>query len=125
MGKNEINHLKSKLKRQYYTEQLQKYEGDSKKTWKTLNAALGKVGKKECIEPTNITKEKANNFNSFFATVGLEIQKKMKTKEHQTTFENLEGFNFEPETEEKIVKIIEKLNTDVAVGYDNLNAKII
>ena len=49
----------------------------------------------------------------------------MKTQNHQTTFENLEGFNFRAETEEKIMKLITTLKPDVAVGYDNLNAKLI
>ena len=64
--------MKTKLKRQYYAEQFQKHDCDPKKSCKTLNTALGKAGKKECIEPTNMTKEKANTFNSFFATVGLQ-----------------------------------------------------
>merc|ERR1711972_406375 len=46
--KNEVNHLKTKLKRKYYTELLEKHEGDSKRSWKVLNEALGKIGKTEC-----------------------------------------------------------------------------
>ena len=123
--KNEVNHLKAKLKRKYYTEELEKHEGDSKKSWKVLNEALGKFVKKESIEPTNMTEEKANTFNKFFATVGLEIQKKLKTKDHNTTFKDLQGFNFKPENEENIAKLIDKLQADVAVGYDNISSRII
>ena len=73
--KNEVNHLKTKLKRKYYTEEIEKSEGDSKKAWKVIKTALGKLKDKETIEPSHITKEKANEFNKFFASIGLEIQK--------------------------------------------------
>merc|ERR1711972_281733 len=68
--KNEVNHLKTKLKRKYYTEEIEKSEGDSKKAWKVIKTALGKLKDKECVEPSNITKEKANEFNKFFASIG-------------------------------------------------------
>ena len=123
--KNEVNHLKTKLKRKYYTEEIEKSEGDSKKAWKVIKTALGKLKDEECVEPSNITKEKANEFNKFFASIGLEIQKKLKTQNHETNFENLRGFNFIAETEEKVKKLIDKLKHDVAVGYDNINAKFI
>ena len=123
--KNEINHLKTKLKKEYYGNELQKYEGNSKKTWKILNEALGRVEEKNPTEPSNITKEKANSFNTFFATVGLEIQKKLNIKEHKTDFSNIQGFNFQPEKTENIIKLINRIKPNVAVGYDNINSKII
>ena len=123
--KNEVNHLKAKLKRAYYTKEIEKTEGDSKKAWKVLKTALGKIQNKECIEPSNLSKEKANEYNKFFASIGIEIQNQLKTQNHETNFENLQGFNFKEETEEKVMKLITKLKPDVAVGYDNLNAKLI
>ena len=95
-----------------------------KKSWKIIKAALGKIQDKECVEPSNVTKEKANEFNKFFATIGLEIQKNLKTQNHKTNFENLQGFNFKQENNETVKKLIDKLRPDVAVGYDNINAKL-
>ena len=46
-----------------------------KKSWKIIKAALGKIQDKECVEPSNVTKEKSNELNKFFATIGLEIKK--------------------------------------------------
>ena len=123
--KNEINHLKTKLKKEYYGNELQKYDGDSKKMWKTLNEALGRTESKDPTEPTNVNKEKANSFNRFFATVGIEIQKKLQIKEHRTDFNNLEGFNFQPETNENVIKLINHIKPNVAVGYDNINSKML
>ena len=123
--KNEINHTKARLKKEYYSNEIQQHEGNSKKTWKILNQALGRVKDKNPIEPTNITQSKANQFNSFFATVGLEIQKTLKIQEHRTNFSNLKGFNFQHETTENVVKLINNIRKDVAVGYDNINSQLI
>ena len=101
--KNEINHLKVKLKREYYTNEIQTHEGNSKQTWKILKQALGIIEDKTPIEPDNVTKDKANEFNSFFASIGIEIQKNLKTKEYRTDFSNLKGFNFKPETEKMLL----------------------
>ena len=123
--KNEINHLKAKLKKKYYTEKFREYEGDSKKTWKLLKQATGTTHIHETIEPENITKEKANKYNQFFATIGSEIQKKLKVMCHRTSFTGQSGFTFYPETEEKVEKLIDRIRHDVAVGHDDISAKLI
>lgn len=123
--KNQINHLKLKLKKKYYTEKFRLYEGDTKKTWKTLQEVTRITTVKESSEPDDMTKEKANKFNKYFANVGTEIQKKLKIMQHRTDFTGLTGFNFIQETEENIEKLIDRIRPDVAVGYDNLSAKLI
>ena len=123
--KNEINHLKYKLKRKYYTEQFRKHEGDMKKTWKLLKEATGNTNIHETIEPENMNKERANKFNHFFATVGSEIQKKLKVMKHRTNFNGLVGFKFQPETEQTVEKLIDRIRHDVAVGPDNISARLI
>ena len=62
---NEVNHLKVKLKKKYYTEKFRQCEGDSKKTWKLLKQATGTTNINETVEPENMNKEKANKFNIF------------------------------------------------------------
>ena len=92
--KNEVNHMKVKLKKQYYKEKFSKCEGDAKKTWKILKEITGTVNSKETTEPENMSKEKANKFNKFFATVGTEIQKRLKVMQHRLTFNGQAGFIF-------------------------------
>ena len=123
--KNEVNHLKVKLKKKYYTEKFKQCEGDSKKTWKLLKQATGTTNISETVEPENMNKEKANKFNTFFATVGSEIQKKLKVMQHRTNFRDLKGFKFKPESEETVEKLIDRIRHDVAVGHDNISAKLI
>ena len=72
-----------------------------------------------------MNKEKANKFNNFFATVGSEIQKKLKVMQHRTNFTGLKGFKFNQESEETVEKLIDRIRHDVAVGHDNISAKLI
>jgi hypothetical protein len=123
--KNEINHLKTKLKKQYYKEKFQQCEGDSKKTWRILKEITRTDINKETTEPENMNKEKANKFNKFFATVGTEIQKKLRVMKHRSTFSGLAGFKFVLETEENVEKLIDRIRPDVAVGYDDISARLI
>ena len=78
----------------------------------------------EVKEPFDINKDKANFFNSFFATVGKRTLEKMGTKVDEFLPTNNHGFNFQEETPETIKAIIDNLKANVAVGYDDLPAKI-
>ena len=73
---NKITQLKRTLKKDYVTEKFAEANGDTTKSWKLLNALTNRNGIKEAEEPDMMTQEKANRFNKFFATIGLEIQKK-------------------------------------------------
>ena len=71
-----------------------------------------------------MNQETANKYNNYFATVGSEIKKKLGVKE--TTVElNSTGFTFHPETEQTILKLIVRIKTNVAVGADGINAKVL
>jgi endonuclease/exonuclease/phosphatase (EEP) superfamily protein YafD len=123
--KNEINHLKRKLKKSYFTEKINEVNGDSKKLWKILKEITGTRKNKNTIEPEMLTQEKANKYNTFFATVGAEIQKHLKVQPHSTDYSGLKGFEFKDECEGNITKLIDKIKPDVAVGDDTINARLI
>ena len=123
--KNEINHMKTKLKKQYYKEKFRQCEGDSKKTWNILKEVTNTESNKETTEPEGMNKEKANKFNKFFATIGTVIQEKLKVMEHRCNFTGLTGFKFIPETEATVDKLIDNIRPDVAVGYDDISARLI
>jgi hypothetical protein len=64
-------------KKLYFTNKLKDNAANPKKTWDTLNEILGKVKKKETISQININNvpesepiKIANEFNSFFTTIG-------------------------------------------------------
>ena len=123
--KNEITHIKRTLKKAYYTHKIEEAEGDSRKMWKVLKEATGTGKSRDTVEPEMITKEKANKYNKFFATVGLEIQKELNVQIHSTDFTELRGFMFKEETNEDIIKLIDKIRIDVAMGADRVSARLI
>jgi hypothetical protein len=67
-------------KKLYFQRKFQENTGNSKKTWDTLNEALGKSKKAQSVDKININgvsssdpKEIANHFNRFFTQVGKNI----------------------------------------------------
>lgn len=122
---NNITHLKRKLKKLYYKEKIQQYDGDPKKTWKILKEVTQTGKKNTQVEPEFLNQDTANIFNTFFATVGTNIQKRLKVKEKQAGQPTQEKFHFKEETEESIIKLIDRIRIDVAVGYDDISARLL
>lgn len=122
---NNINHLKRKLKKKYIEEQLNESKGNSKKMWKVINQATNRTKSNETVEPDMMNQDKANRYNQYFATIGSEIQKKLKTKPHAVNFQGLLGFDFKMESEETVLKLIGKIKLNVATGNDNIGSKLI
>ena len=120
----ELTHLKEKCKRKYYTEKLQQCEGDSKQSWNTLKELTEGHNEQKEIEPDNMDQNKANQYNTYFATVGSEIQKKLNVEDRDIVTIS-SGFTFNPETEENTIKLIDRIRNDVAVGDDGINARVL
>ena len=64
---NKITHLKRRLKKIYYTEKIEKYEGDPKKIWKILKDVTHTADKNNTVEPEFLNHDLANKFNTFFS----------------------------------------------------------
>ena len=122
---NKINHYKRKLKRIYYKEQITKYDGDSKKLWKTLKEVTQTTPAKNQTEPDFLDQDRANSFNNFFATVGTKIQEKLKITEKSIDPKTPGKFEYEEETEATIKKLIDRIRIDVAIGHDDISAKLL
>ena len=122
---NEIHYLKRKFKKKYVAEKLEESEGNSKSYWKLINDLLFRGKPKKTIEPDMINQDKANQINKFFATVGTEIQKALKTTIHQRNLNGLIGFEFVPETVSSISKIFDQIKIDTATGTDEIPAKLL
>ena len=122
---NEITHLKRKLKRKYYKQKIEEYEGDSKKMWKILKNVTQTTQDKSCTEPEFLNQDRADQYNKYFATIGTVVQKLIGTKEAVPIIENKGKFHFKEETEETIVKLIDRIRVDVATGEDEISAKLI
>ena len=123
---NKINQYKRKLKKIYYKEQITKYEGDPNKLWQILKEVTQtKISNKNEIEPELLDQTKVNNFNKFYATVGSKIQEKLKIKEKDPLTETPGKFEFRDVNEETTIKLIDRIRTNVAVGHDNIHARLL
>ena len=98
-----------------------------KKLWKVLNFLIGKKDGPEKIEPDELNQEKINNFNKYFANIGIEIQKELEIDFDYANSKNYDfpPFKFENENEKNIENIIDNIKKDVATGPDSIPSKII
>ena len=128
---NRITQIKRDLKKKFITDKVEEANGDSRKCWKILDLVTNRQKVKEVKEPDMMTQEKANRCNTFFATIGMEIQKKLGINPQTTDFNNITqppncpAFKFNDDKQSTIEKLIDKIRIDVATGEDNIGAKII
>ena len=122
-AKNELTHKKRKSKRKYYKDKIKQYEGESSKTWNILKEVTN-YNYREEILPDNVTKQTADEFNTFFATVGIKAQKKLNINIPAPDHKNGE-FVFAEETSQRVEYLINRIKPNVATGYDELSARLI
>ena len=122
---NKITHLKRNLKRTFYRDKIHEYEGDAKNMWKVLKEITQTENKSLYTEPDNLDQNLADTFNRYFATIGTNIQMKLGVKEKGRCKIVRDEFKFREESEETIMKLIERIRSDVAVGFDNMNARLL
>ena len=67
-----------------------------------------------------MSQDKANKFNTYFATVREEIQKELKITFQTENFSGMQGFNFKMKTQLTIEKMIDNIRNDVAIRYDDI-----
>ena len=126
---NFIKREKRKLKRVYIHKQLEEIKNDISKLWALLRVITNRPKNKEIIEP-EVDQKRADDYNKFFATVGIRVQNEIMKKHPKKTAtfskkEIKEKFIFKKETPKRIEKIIDGLNVKVAVGKDQISARLI
>ena len=122
--KNKQTHLKRALKRQYYKDKIDNFDGDSKKIWSILKE-ITNLDYKEEILPDIVNKDTANKFNKFFANVGIDVQRKLGINIQAPDLSKRGAFSFKMETEERIEYLIKRIRPDVATGYDEISARLL
>ena len=123
-AKNEQTHMKRGLKRKYYKEKIENFDGDSKKLWSILKEVTN-LNYREEIQPDIINKETANKFNKFFANVGIEVQRKLGINIKTPDLSTIGNFKFKNETEERIEYLIKRIRPDVATGHDEISSRLL
>jgi len=137
--KNYRNHLTKLIKivkNNYYKKQLENTENDFKNTWKIINEAAGlKTSKSSKINSIHLngrnidnSKEIAEEFNSYFINVGMNMSKQTKNSINLETnnLYNVPSSMFIPPIEKKdIIMLINRLNSNSAPGIDGIQARTI
>ena len=122
----------------YYTEQLDKFRNDIRKTWSTLNGIIHKKsGKRDfpnyfTVNHTKISDKQsiANYFNSYFANIGPKLSDSIiydgnKNVSSYLKDRVLHSFSFENVTEEDVLKTVKDLAPKTSAGHDEISTKLL
>ncbi|CAG4929486.1 unnamed protein product [Parnassius apollo] len=138
--RHKIIKLIRETKKSYYKKEFDKYSGKPKKLWNLLNTLTNNKFKQRCAPPKLIVNsievtdphEICNIFNNFFATIGPYLADEIPIQFHvnythalpKPLLQNLQMNSLEPCTEEEILNIINKLDSNSSVGLDGVSTKV-
>ena len=122
----------------YYHCHFETLKNNMKKTWQFINDILHKKKNSKSYpdhfnangititEPTEI----ANGFNSFFTNIGEELASNISyagpdNHKNFLTEEINSSFEFQPVSENEIIRIVEKLKGTSSCGYDQISSKLL
>ena len=85
--RNKANNLNKQLKREYFSEEITQFQGDLKKTWKTINQVINKKLNTTFVASLKVDGENisdsakiASSMNDFFCTIRDRLSKKIPDK---------------------------------------------
>ena len=138
--RNRLNIIKRKAKKFFYTNQLNSYKNDIKKTWKLINQTINKcdiksfpnlliMDNKQISDPVEI----CNAFNnSFISTINDLVKTEFKSitpnniNSQTTTFiSNPNSFFMMSTDENEIKNIVKKLKNSSCAGDDNISNSLL
>lgn len=136
MWKNKYSSLKSRKKKQFYTEKFEKALHNNRNTWKAINCVLhdGVVKKREIlnlkVNESLITDnlKVANVFNAHFCEVGKSMTDKFVDQEFVDEFPPIDiehPFVFGSTTAAEVKSIIMRLNNTKSMGVDNISVETV
>ena len=132
--RNFCNHLKNRLKNEYFTRILHEHKSDGKKLWKTIKKLLpskgsNKINNLKDSDGTLIydNKKIANQFNIFFKSIGSSLASKFKEvkTEDITVPYNPNTFQFKMVSGESVSKIISSLDNNKSTGLDGVSVRVL
>jgi hypothetical protein len=124
-------------KRLYFTSKLEENAGNPKKTWETLNEILGKSRHTETVDRINVNGipssdpvEIANQFNSFFTSIGKEISDRVQpieknAEEFINYGRDIPELSLQNTTPDHIKKIIKNLKPKQSQDAQGISTKMI
>ena len=131
--KNKVNSLNKILKREYFSNKLQKNIGKLRDTWKIVNYILNKASKTTKIDTIKVEdkivtdkNEIPNIMNKYFCNVGESLKKKIPNKPNPllngiyNVNRDSNEFLFSEISEMEIISIISTFKTSKGSGPDSI-----
>ena len=133
--RNEVNNSIKNVKKSYYYKTFETYNGNSRKTWETINEVTRRKSDKAAVNElelngvriTNST-EIAEGLNKFFAEIGPELSRDIE--EVDTSFDEFVNqasscFGFQRVTQLHVLSQLNKLCKRKATGLDSVSARLL
>ena len=133
--RNQAKNMNSRLKREYFTNQLNECEGDLKQTWSTINKLVNKRSKSTQILSLKVggtvikdSESIANSMNEYFCSVGDKLSRTIPDERNTL----LKGdhdinpmavrFTFSPMQHLELLKAMNKFKTSQGSGLDRISS---
>ena len=133
--RNEVNNAIKNVKKSYYYKTFEVYNGNSRKTWETINEVTRRKSDKAVINElelngTRITNstEIAEGFNNFFAEIGPELSRDIEevgTSFDEYIHQTSNCFSFQRVTQSHVLSYLNKLCKRKATGLDSVSARLL
>lgn len=132
--RNYCNNLLKKLKNMHEKNELIKAKQNSKQLWTSINNISNrkpaKTIAKELITDKTDPKNAVNKVNEFFVNIGKKLSQNIRSKvnvpisTNSSTTNNYNSLVLLPTDENEVKRLIMSLKSD-AMGWDNINAKLL
>lgn len=141
--RNTLTSTLRNARKMYYGQLFKSYDGNSSKTWKTVNELLGKqnktkglveklhvisdAGVQECSKPDEIVEI----FNRFFVSIGPQLAGKIDMSQVTHTFGEYlsepyeSSFYWVPISSVEVENVLQNCDTKKSHGHDNLPVKLL
>ena len=128
-----VNNMNTQLKRKYFSEKLTQFQGDLKKTWKTINQVINKKSGTTVVPCLTVDgqtvrghKDIASSMNEYFCSVGNKLSEKIPKKanpllsgEYAIETPPL-SFSFSAIMTDKLSSTLNKMKTSHGSGHDGI-----
>ena len=133
--RNSLNEKIMNAKNLYYTNSFRMHEGNSRKTWNTINQFTGRKANKSAINSIDVNGEVisspapvAEAFNTYFSEIGPKLAKNVK--EANVSFEDYlspteKCFQLQQTNRQQVLSLLSKLAKSKATGLDNISARLL
>ena len=138
--RHKINNKVKTTKASYYHNSFIQSEGNSRRTWKTINNLMSRRQNNQQVKEVKVndisignSNEISNTFNEHFATIGpklaCEIPSTVTSDEVSTYLNNFpvnfNKFSFRPTTSSIVFTHLNRLSKAKSTGLDNISAQLI